>query len=133
MTRPPPAPTTPVVRSLADAAPTERDDGDTGPTLLDPGPQPEPDLIDTQIVLDVLDGAVGGIFSVTLTLSAARSLTEGPGAARLDQALDELDDLVRGLRHAALSAHLSSRTRVREGVELSLSSSKNTLNGPAAI
>lgn len=121
MTRPPPAPTIPVARSLTDRAPIDGDD-DIAPTPRALGPQLEPDLIDAQIFLEVLDGAVRGIFSVALTLSAARSLTEGPGAARLDQALDELDDLVRGLRHTALSAHLSTSTNAQEGVEPALSS-----------
>ncbi len=121
MTRPPPSPTIPIARSRADRAPTVGN-GDT-PTARAVGPQPEPDLIDVQVFLEVLDGAVRGIFSVALTLSAARSLTEGPGAARLDQALDELDDLVRGLRHSALSAHPSTRPHARAGVDPALSSS----------
>lgn len=115
MTRSPPVPTIPAVGSLADPTPTDGS-SDIEPTPRVLGPRAEPDLIDTQMLLDVLDGAVRGIFSVALTLSAARSLTEGPGAARLDQALDELEDLVRELRHTALNAHLSTRTRARAGL-----------------
>jgi hypothetical protein len=108
MTGSPPAPPIPAVGSLADRAPTIGS-SDTGPTPLALGPQAEPDLIDTQILLEVLDSAVRGIFSVALTLSAARNLTEGPATVRLDQALDEIDDLVRQLRHTALNAHLPPR------------------------
>jgi hypothetical protein len=121
MTRSPPAPTIPALESLTDRTPTNGN-SDTGPTPPALGPQPEPDLIDTQILLAVLDGALRAIFSVALTLSAARNLGEGPVTARLDQALDEIDDLVRELRHTALNAHLPSRTRARPGVELPLSS-----------
>lgn len=109
MTRSPPAPTIPALRPLTNQTPTNSTD--TGPTPLVPGPQPEPDLIDTQLLLEVLDGTVRAIFSVALTLSAARNLTNGPATTRLDQALDEIDDLVRELRHTALSAHLSTPTR----------------------
>jgi hypothetical protein len=105
MTRAPPAPTIPVLGSAADRT---RTDGkrDARPTPSGLGSQSEPDLIDAQISVRVLDGAVRRIFSAALAVSAARSLTEGPVSARLDQALDELDDLVRELRHAALVAHL---------------------------
>ena len=115
MTRSPPTPTIPALGSLADRTPTNS--SDTGPTALALGPQSEPDLIDTQVLLEVLDGAVRAIFSVALTLSAARNLTYGPATARLDQALDEIDDLVRELRHTALRAHPATRTHARAGVE----------------
>jgi hypothetical protein len=114
MTRSPPPPTIPAVGSPADRTPTI--DSDTGPIPLGLGPHAEPDLIDTRILLEFLDSAVRGIFSVALTLSAARNLTEGPATTRLDQALDEIDDLVRELRHTALNAHLPTPARARAGL-----------------
>lgn len=107
MTRSPPAPMIPAVGSLADPTPSDGN-GDTGPTPPAVSPQAEPGLIDTRLLLEVLDGAVRGTFSVSLTSSAARNLTEGPATARLAEALDELDDLVRELRHTVLNAHLPS-------------------------
>jgi hypothetical protein len=108
MTRPAPPPTIPALGSAADRT---RTDGrrDARPTPSGFGSQPEPDLLEPQIPLHVLNGAVRGISSAALALSAARTLTEGPVTARLDQALGALDDLVRELRHAALVAHLTTR------------------------
>lgn len=117
MTRSPPAPHSRCSdRSQTGHRPTDGN-GDTAPTPRVLGPQPEPDLIDIQVLLEVIDGAVRGIFSVALTLSAARNLTKGPATTRLDRGLDEIDDLVRGLRHTALDARLPTRTRAPAGIK----------------
>ena len=115
MNRSPPVPIIPSLGSLADQTPTNSS-SDTGPTPRVLGPQPEPYLVDTQILLDVLDGAVRTIFSVALTLSAARNLTTGPGTVRLDHALDEIDHLVRELRHTALNVHRPTPTHAGAGL-----------------
>jgi hypothetical protein len=91
--------------------------GDAIQTPSGSGSQPEPDLLDAKILLHVLEGVVRGIFSAALAVSAARSLAEGPVTARLDQALDELDDVVRELRHTALVSHLPTHTRPRPHAE----------------
>jgi hypothetical protein len=114
VTRPTPAPTTPRPGSNASRT-TIGGNGDVGPAPSSRGSRPGPTVTDHQIPLEVFDGVVRNIFSVALTLSAARRLTEGRAGARLENALDELDDLVRELRHTAL-AHIRVETPSRPGV-----------------
>lgn len=114
MTRPTPAPTTPRPGSNPSRT-TTGGNGDAGPPPSSRGSRPGPTVTDHQIPLEVFDGVVRNVFSVALTLSAARSLTEGHVGARLEGALDELDDLVRELRHTAL-AHVRVDTPSRSGV-----------------
>jgi hypothetical protein len=54
---------------------------------------------------DVLDRILRRVFAASLPLASARSMTNGNVAARLDEAIAELDDLVSSIRHTALSAH----------------------------
>lgn len=91
--------------------------GDAGRASSTLGSRPAPALTDWRTPLEVLDGVVRSIFAIALALSASRSPTEGHAGASLENALEELDDLVRELRHPAFAAHLRADTPRRGGVE----------------
>jgi hypothetical protein len=79
--------------------------------------QPERVVAERRVSLQLADRVVRDIFSVSLALTSARSLSEGLAAARLDDAIDELDGMVRELHRAALDALCSNGRPSRPGVE----------------
>ena len=63
---------------------------------------------DSQLCLQIADRVVRDIFAVSLTLASVRSLTAGVASARLDEAISDLDGLVRGF-HARGARRAVSR------------------------
>jgi hypothetical protein len=94
-----------------------RGHGEVEPAAPARGSQPELVVAERQFPLELADRVVRDIFSVTLALSSARSVSEGLAAARLDEAIDELDRVVRELHRAALDALCPSGRRSRPAVE----------------
>lgn len=107
--------------------------GDVEPPTPARSSQPEPVPAEGQLCLQVADRVVHDIFSVSLTLSSARTLTEGLTAARLDQAIDDLDGLVRGLHHAAVAAQSPDRSRSRPNLEPSTGDTPAGKTEPALL
>jgi hypothetical protein len=62
-------------------------------------------------VQSLADMVVYRVFAVGLVLQSAAGLADGPAARRLTQAVDELDDIIRAVRSAALSAHREADPR----------------------
>jgi len=91
--------------------------GDAGRAPSTLGSPPAPALTDWRTPFEVLDGVIRSIFSIALTLSASGSLTEAHAGASLENALEELDDLVRELRHSAFATHLPAGTPPLVGVQ----------------
>lgn len=63
------------------------------------------------------DRVARDLLSVSLTLSSARSLSEGLASALLDEAIGELHGLVQELQRAAVHALGPNGTQSRPGVE----------------
>jgi hypothetical protein len=84
-----------------------------------PARRSQPELVSAEyeLPLEMADRVARDLFSVSLALSSARSLSEGLASARLDEAIDELDGLVQELHWAALHAPRPNGTRSRPGVE----------------
>jgi hypothetical protein len=117
---------TPVPEATANRTPrVARGRGDIEPPTPAPKSQPDPAPADCQLCLQLADRVVQDIFSVSLTLAAARSLNGGLASARLDQAIDDLDGLVRGLRHTALAAQPRDSSWSRPNLEPSSSDSSS--------
>ena len=70
-----------------------------------------------QLSLELAGRVARDLFSVSLTLSSARSLSEGLASAQLDEAIDELDGLVQELHLAAVDQLRTNGTQSRPSVE----------------
>jgi hypothetical protein len=90
--------------------------GNVEPPTAAPMSQPEPAPVDSHL-LELADRVIQGIFSASLTLASARSLNGGSTSSRLDEAIDGLDGLVRGLRHAVLASQSGDRSWSRPDLE----------------
>jgi hypothetical protein len=88
--------------------------------------------MERQLPLELADRVVRDIFSVSLALASARSLSEGLAAARLDDAIDELDGLVKELHRAALGALRPSGKQPRP-VEPGNGNTSATRTGPDLV
>jgi hypothetical protein len=119
MTTTTPAPTAaPLLGASANRTRTAaRGYGDVEPAAPSRRSQPELVSAENELPLEMADRVARDLFSVSLTLSSARSLSEGLASACLDEAIDELDGLVHELHRAALDGLRPNGTPSRPGVE----------------
>jgi hypothetical protein len=85
--------TAPATSATARALPRRRDR-----RQLAAGPGPAGAVADIDVRIELTSGVIRRISGVALTLASAASLVDGLAAARVHDAVDELDALIRDIR-----------------------------------
>ena len=85
---------------MADMTIQSRDSGESGSSARS-FDGPADGINDLSIA--IVDAVVQGLFGVGLALTTTRDMIDGPARARLDDAIDLVDQLLRDVRVAAFS------------------------------